>query len=61
MLGILIFAIPDVSVVTFALLFGIGLVVHGAFAPVEAFRLRRLRELATTRGRPTSTARPAGS
>jgi uncharacterized membrane protein HdeD (DUF308 family) len=42
-LGILILALPKVSVVTLAVLFGISLIVRGAFALVGAFRLRRVR------------------
>jgi uncharacterized membrane protein HdeD (DUF308 family) len=42
-LGILILALPKVSVVTLAVLFGISLIFRGAFACVSAFMLRRLR------------------
>jgi uncharacterized membrane protein HdeD (DUF308 family) len=42
-LGILILALPKVSVVTLALLFGLSLIVRGGFALVNAFRLRKVR------------------
>jgi uncharacterized membrane protein HdeD (DUF308 family) len=42
-LGILILAVPKISVVTLAVLFGISLIVRGAVACVGAFQLRRLR------------------
>jgi uncharacterized membrane protein HdeD (DUF308 family) len=42
-LGILILALPKVSVVTLAVLFGVSLIVRGGFALVGSFRLRRLR------------------
>jgi uncharacterized membrane protein HdeD (DUF308 family) len=42
-LGILILSIPKVSIVTLALLFGISLIMRGAFACVGALQLRRLR------------------
>ena len=42
-LGILILALPKVSVVTLAVLFGISLIVRGGFALVNAFKLRRVR------------------
>jgi uncharacterized membrane protein HdeD (DUF308 family) len=42
-LGILILALPKVSVVTLAVLFGISLIFRGAFALVGAYQLRRLR------------------
>jgi uncharacterized membrane protein HdeD (DUF308 family) len=59
-LGILILALPSVSIVTFALLFGIGLVVRGAVALWVGLRLRRLHpaRAATVRG---STPRAVGS
>jgi uncharacterized membrane protein HdeD (DUF308 family) len=59
-LGILILALPSVSIVTFALLFGIGLVVRGAVALWVGLRLRRLRpaRAATVRG---SAPRAVGS
>jgi uncharacterized membrane protein HdeD (DUF308 family) len=43
-LGILILSIPKVSLVTLALLFGISLIMRGAFACVGALQLRRLRD-----------------
>jgi hypothetical protein len=60
-LGILILALPDISLVTFALLFGIGLIVRGAVALAVALRLRRLRKPAEGEVRPRSTAHPVGS
>jgi uncharacterized membrane protein HdeD (DUF308 family) len=39
-LGILILALPDLSLVTLAVLFGIDLIARGVFAMVVAFRLR---------------------
>ena len=60
-LGILILALPGLSLVTFAVLFGIGLVVRGAVALWAALRLRRLHPGAregTVRG---STPRAVGS
>jgi uncharacterized membrane protein HdeD (DUF308 family) len=41
-LGILILAVPGLSLVLFAVLFGIGLVVRGAMAIVVGLRLRRV-------------------
>jgi uncharacterized membrane protein HdeD (DUF308 family) len=43
-LGILILAWPDVSLKTLAILFGISLIVRGAFACVRALALRRVRK-----------------
>jgi uncharacterized membrane protein HdeD (DUF308 family) len=40
-LGILIVAIPDIGLITLALLFGVSLVVHGAVAIATGIRLRR--------------------
>jgi uncharacterized membrane protein HdeD (DUF308 family) len=57
-LGIVILAVPGLSLVTFAVLFGIGLVVRGAVAIAEGIRLRRLRTPQAARTRPTSTAHP---
>jgi uncharacterized membrane protein HdeD (DUF308 family) len=42
-LGILILALPKVSLVTLVVLFGISLIFRGAFACVGAFMARRLR------------------
>ena len=42
-LGILILALPEVSVVTLTLLFGIALIVRGTVAFLGALRLRRMR------------------
>lgn len=42
-LGILILALPKLSLVTLAVLFGISLIFRGAFALVAAFKLRKLR------------------
>ena len=58
-LGIVILAIPRVSLVTFALLFGIGLVVRGVLAVADGIHLRRLRAT-SDRARATSTAHLAG-
>jgi uncharacterized membrane protein HdeD (DUF308 family) len=41
-LGILILALPDLSLVTLAVLFAISLIARGAFAIVTAFKLRGL-------------------
>jgi uncharacterized membrane protein HdeD (DUF308 family) len=43
-LGILILSIPELSLVTLAILFGVSLILRGAFACWVAFRLRGLRE-----------------
>jgi len=59
-LGILILALPSVSIVTFALLFGIGLVVRGAVALWVGLRLRRLRPAPAATVR-RSTPRAVGS
>ena len=48
-LGILILALPGIGIVTFAVLFGIGLVVRGAVALWVGLRLRRLRPAALDR------------
>jgi Short repeat of unknown function (DUF308) len=42
-LGIVILSIPELSLVTLAILFGISLILRGAFACWVAFRLRGLR------------------
>ena len=55
-LGILILALPDLGIVTFAILFGIGLVVRGAVALWVGLRLRRLRPAA--RDRPVRGSTP---
>ena len=56
-LGVVILALPEISLVTFALLFGLGLIVRGAVAVAVALRLRRLRQAPTeTRTVPRSTA-----
>jgi uncharacterized membrane protein HdeD (DUF308 family) len=59
-LGIIILAVPGLSLVTFAVLFGIGLIVRGAVAIAEAVRLRREGAPAQDRSR-SSTVRPIGS
>jgi uncharacterized membrane protein HdeD (DUF308 family) len=41
-LGIVILAVPDIGLITLALLFGISLVVRGAVAIASGIRLRRL-------------------
>jgi uncharacterized membrane protein HdeD (DUF308 family) len=43
-LGIVILAVPDLSLVTVAVLFGISLIVRGAFAFVAAFKLRKVHK-----------------
>jgi uncharacterized membrane protein HdeD (DUF308 family) len=42
-LGILILALPDLSLVTLAVLFAISLLARGVFALITAFKLRALR------------------
>jgi uncharacterized membrane protein HdeD (DUF308 family) len=59
-LGILILALPDLGIVTFAVLFGIGLVVRGAVALWVGLRLRRLRPAARDRPVRGSTPRAVG-
>jgi uncharacterized membrane protein HdeD (DUF308 family) len=49
-LGVVILAIPGLSLVTFAVLFGIGLVIRGAVAIAAGMRLRRLRPATERRG-----------
>jgi uncharacterized membrane protein HdeD (DUF308 family) len=44
-LGIIILAVPDIGLITLALLFGISLVVRGAVSIAVGWRLRRLGEL----------------
>lgn len=56
-LGILILALPGLSLVTFALLFAIGLLVRGALALWTGLRLRRLRGSARERTVRASTPR----
>jgi uncharacterized membrane protein HdeD (DUF308 family) len=43
-LGILILAVPKVSIVTLALLFGLSLIFRGAFACVAAYQLRKVHK-----------------
>jgi uncharacterized membrane protein HdeD (DUF308 family) len=43
-LGIVILAVPDVSLVTLAVLFGISLIFRGAVSLVGAWQLRKLRK-----------------
>ena len=43
-LGILILVIPDISLVTLAVLFGISLIVRGVFSCVGAFQLRKVHK-----------------
>jgi len=59
-LGILILALPDLGIVTFAVLFGIGLVVRGAVALWVGLQLRRLRAGARHRTARGSTPRAVG-
>jgi uncharacterized membrane protein HdeD (DUF308 family) len=42
-LGVLILALPELSLVTLAILFAISLLARGGFAIVTAFRLRGVR------------------
>ena len=60
-LGVLILALPGLSLVTFAVLFGIGLILRGAVALAVALRLRRLRAHPTVRSAPRSSARTVES
>jgi hypothetical protein len=60
-LGVLILALPQLSLVTFAVLFGIGLILRGAVALAAAVRLRRLGAHRTARAVPRSSARAVGS
>ena len=50
-LGIVILAVPDIGLITLALLFGISLVVRGAVAIAIGLRLRRLASPAPARHR----------
>jgi uncharacterized membrane protein HdeD (DUF308 family) len=43
-LGIVILAVPDLSLVTVAVLFGISLILRGVFACVAAFKLRKVHK-----------------
>ena len=43
-LGILILAVPDISLVTLAVLFGISLIFRGAIACVSAYQLRKIHK-----------------
>jgi uncharacterized membrane protein HdeD (DUF308 family) len=43
-LGIVILAVPDLSLVTLAVLFGISLIFRGAFACIAAFKLRKVHK-----------------
>jgi uncharacterized membrane protein HdeD (DUF308 family) len=60
-LGILILALPGLGLVTFAILFAIGLLVRGALALWVGLRLRRLRHGARGRTVRRSTPRAVGS
>jgi uncharacterized membrane protein HdeD (DUF308 family) len=60
-LGIIILAVPELGLVTFAILFGLGLVVRGAVAVAAGLRLRRLVSRTRTRTRPGATMRASGS
>jgi uncharacterized membrane protein HdeD (DUF308 family) len=59
-LGILILALPGLSLVTFAVLFAIGLLIRGALALWVGLRLRRLRGGARDRTVRGSTPRTVG-
>jgi uncharacterized membrane protein HdeD (DUF308 family) len=56
-LGVLILALPGVSLVTLAILFAISLLIRGAFAVVLALRLRKASHAAPTP--PTAGVAPA--
>jgi uncharacterized membrane protein HdeD (DUF308 family) len=43
-LGIVILCVPDLGLVTLAVLFGISLIVRGLFACVAAFKLRKVHK-----------------
>jgi uncharacterized membrane protein HdeD (DUF308 family) len=61
LLGILILALPGLTIVTFAVLFAIGLIVRGALALWVGLRLRRVRGGArdrTVRGSTPRAVRP---
>jgi len=60
LLGILILALPGLSLVTFAVLFGLGFLVRGAVALWVGLRLRRLRPAALHRTVRGSTPRAVG-
>jgi uncharacterized membrane protein HdeD (DUF308 family) len=51
-IGVLILALPDLSLVTLAVLFGISLLFRGVFAIWTAFKLRGLRH----HGKPSAAA-----
>jgi uncharacterized membrane protein HdeD (DUF308 family) len=54
-LGILILALPDLSLGTLAILFGISMLIHGVFDIIGALAIRRLRDV------PTGPAPTAGA
>jgi uncharacterized membrane protein HdeD (DUF308 family) len=54
--GILLLALPDVTLGTLAVLVGISMLLHGLFDLVAALALRRLRDTA-----PADPTRPAGA
>jgi hypothetical protein len=58
-LGIIILAVSRLSLVTFAILFSIGLLVRGAVPVAAGVQLRRLGSARRSAARPSSTARPA--
>src|SRR3954454_3421233 len=60
-LGIIILAVPELGLVTFAILFGLGLVVRGAVAVAAGLRLRRLVSPPRPRTRPGATMRASSS
>jgi uncharacterized membrane protein HdeD (DUF308 family) len=55
-LGILILAVPKVSIVTLALLFGMSLIFRGAFACIAAWQLRRVHKQDTPVAPPVGAA-----
>jgi uncharacterized membrane protein HdeD (DUF308 family) len=58
-LGVIILAVPGIGLVTFAVLFGIGLAVRGGVAIAVGLELRHLREPASARVRTGSSVRAA--
>ena len=60
-LGIVILAVPELGLVTFALLVGISLVARGAVAIAAGLKLRRLVGVSESRTAPSSSVRAARS
>jgi uncharacterized membrane protein HdeD (DUF308 family) len=57
-IGVVILAVPNLSLATFAVLFGIGLVIRGAVAIAAGLRIHRLRPSREGRLQRPSTASP---